>query len=176
MYRRCSLIILLFLFTFCSAYSYVSGKENQEKMNQMSKEDQAWADMYNSFELYLAFFRDSYPAGVFTISRHADSYAQALDYFSQGFDQGLAVDIISAYTFYNPDNDKLQILATDGLPVLQPENPNPIQAQFVDENNVVFQRYFKDYYGENTQYRYRVFCRYDKEHWKIYRLNWEQVL
>ncbi len=82
---------------------------------------------------------------------------------------------ISTYTFYDPDSKKLLILPTDGLPLLQPENPNLIQAQFLDENKVLFQRYFDDYYGENTRYLYRVFCSYEKDRWKIYRLDWEQI-
>jgi DNA primase len=77
--------------------------------------------------------------------------------------------------YYDPDSKKLLILPTDGLPLLQPENPNLIQAQFLDENKVLFQRYFDDYYGENTRYLYRVFCSYEKDRWKIYRLDWEQI-
>ena len=175
LHRSCGIIVLLLLFAFCSAYSYVSGKESQGEMKVKSKQDQAWTDMYNSFELYRAFFRDHYPVGIYTISRHADSYEEALAYFTQGFDHQMAVDIISTYTFYDPDSKKLLILPTDGLPLLQPENPNLIQAQFLDENKVLFQRYFDDYYGENTRYLYRVFCSYEKDRWKIYRLDWEQI-
>ncbi len=175
MYRNYWVIVLLLLLIFGCGYSYVSGQEPPESIKEKSKLDQAWTDMYSSFELYLAFFHDSYPAGNFCISHHADSYEEALAYFIQGFDDSLAADIVNTYTFYDPNNHKLQILPTDGLPVLQPEDPNPIQLQLLDEEQVVFQRFFDNYYGENTRYLYRVFCSYDQDRWKIYRLDWEQV-
>ncbi len=173
--KRCALFLILLLLILSCGYTYVSGKENLQDAAERKKHDQAWGDMIRSFELYLAFFNDSYPAGNFTISQHADTYEEALAYFKQGFAAQLASDIVSAYTFYNPDNSKLQILPTDGLPVLLPENPNLISTQFIDADHVIFQRYFEDYYGENTKYLYRVFCKYDGGRWKIYQLEWEPV-
>lgn len=174
MFKRC-VIFLLLMFLIPSGYSYVSGKETQEDFMEMKKYDQAWGDMIRSFGLYLAFFNDSYPVGNFTISRHADTYEEAVAYFAQGFDDQLASSITQAYTFYNPDNDKLQILPTDGLPVLIPENPNLVSTQFIDADHVIFQRYFDNYYGENSKYLYRVFCKFDGSRWKIYKLEWDPV-
>ncbi len=174
MFKHCAIFLILLLILGCG-YSYVSGKESLQETADTKKYDQAWGDMINDFELYLAFFNDSYPAGNFTVSRHADTYEEALAYFSQAFDEELAAAVTNAYTFYNPDNNKLQILPTDGLPVLVSENPNKISTQFIDTDHVMFQRYFEDYYGENTKYLYQVFCQYDGNKWKIYKLEWNQV-
>ncbi len=173
MLKRGAIFLVLLSLILGSAYSYASGKEPSPDSAELKKHDQAWGDMIKSFGLYLAFFNDSYPAGNFTVSQHADSYEEAMAYFSQGFDEELAAEITAAYTFYNPDNDKLQILPTDGLPVLLPENPNLIRTQFIDDDHVIFERYFENYYGENTRYLYRVFCKYDGFKWRIYQLEWE---
>ncbi len=175
MLKRCAIFFILLSLILSCGYSYVGGKDSLPNAAEMKKHDQAWGDMIKSFELYLAFFNDSYPAGNFTISQHADTYAEALAYFSQGFDDELAADITNAYTFYNPDNNKLQILPTDGLPVLVSENPSMISTQFIDADHVIFERYFEGYYGENTKFLYRVFCEYDGAKWKIYQLEWEPV-
>lgn len=175
MFKRLGIALLLLFLMFSCGYPYVSGEDKLQEVNGGAKKDRAWVDMLNGFEIYLNFFNDSYPWGNFTVSRHADTYEEALSYFCQGFDARLAEDIITAYTFYDADHKQLLILPTDGLPVLLPENPNLIRSCFIDEDQVVFERYFEDYYGEDSRYLYRVFCTYQEERWKISRLEWERV-
>jgi len=174
-FKHFAIFLIIISIILSCGYSYVSGKESLQGTEDMKKRDQAWGDMIQAFELYLAFFEDSYPAGNFTISHHADTQEEALAYFSQAFDEELAAAITNAYTFYNPDNNKLQILPTDGIPVLVSENPNKVSTQFIDADHVMFQRCFEDYYGENTEYIYQVFCQYDGGKWKIYKLEWNPV-
>ena len=172
MLKRCAVLFVLLSVILSCGYSFVSGKESHDESMPI---DQAFNDMIKDFALYTAFFNDTYPAGYFNISKHADTAEQACSYFSQGFDEQLASDIVDTYTFWNQEIKKLQIIPTDGLPVLEAENANLISCSYIDHENVIFERCFNNYYGANSSYLYRVFCRYDGQRWKIYKLEWEAV-
>jgi hypothetical protein len=177
MHRLPIAIVLTFTVFISCAYSLVLGKEEAPRpLSNTDVSQKALADMLNSFQLYLNFFQNSYPQGNFNISNHGESYDDALAYFMQGFEQEMAINILSLYTFTNEETGKLQILPTDGLPVLVEEDCTDITWSFIDSRHIVFEHIFYNYYGENNNYSLKVYCSYDGQNWKIYQLQWEPLL
>lgn len=173
MVKKLFIVMLLLLAIITGGYSLVNGQEDSPDPVVI---DTALNDMLYSFQLYSNFFTDTYPLQGLTVSRHGETYDQAVAYFSAGFSGDLAGNIVDTYTFWNPDEQKLQIIPTEGIPVLQEQDKDSINYYYLDSQNIIFERTFENYFLDGKTYLYRVFCQKEDMHWKVCHLEWEPVM
>jgi len=118
-----------------------------------------------SFSLLSSFFNDVDTKGIYPVSRHGSSYAEAYEYLLQGFDANLAGDILEAYTMSDADST-LRIIPCEGIPILTAADR--VRATVTQqEDAAVIQVRLQDCYQTGDSYIYQITSRLIDGNWKI---------
>ena len=118
-----------------------------------------------SFGLLSSFFSDVDLSDIYPVSRHGPSYAEAYEYLLQGFDAGLAGDILAAYTMTD-SNGTLRIIPCEGIPMLTAADR--ARADITTQGDcAVIQVRLEDCYQIGDCYIYQITSRLIDGNWKI---------
>lgn len=118
-----------------------------------------------SFSLLSSFFNDVDARGIYPVSRHGSSYAEAYEYLLQGFDANLAGDILEAYTMSDPGGT-LRIIPCEGIPMLTAADR--VRATVTQhEDSAMIQVRLEDCYQTGDCYIYQITSRLIDGNWKI---------
>lgn len=175
--------IAIFLLTITCTFLYtpkLSGEiliesSYRDSNSKHDMDQQAFADMVQSFELYESFLHDVYQLQDYRIPIHGESSQAAITYLSEGFSEELAQDIVAAYLQWNSELQKMVLIPCDGIPTISSADINLVSISRPNDKDIVFQRTYEDCYIKGDRYLFSVTLKQFPAAWKIEAIGLEEL-
>lgn len=117
----------------------------------------SFIQMLGSFQIYESFLAEAEeaPEGLL-LPLHGLTREQAHQTLSRGFSSQLANDILLTYTSWNTDHQRLQIIATDGIPILKLEDFADLSYRRFPSGHILFHKTYRNCFHEGDAYHFWV--------------------
>ncbi|QGT99967.1 hypothetical protein SYNTR_1374 [Candidatus Syntrophocurvum alkaliphilum] len=160
------LLLLLLIFKFFIGVStssiWASHLIKDDNINE-----QVFIGIIESFNLYSNFFNEVKYINNESSPVNANTFEEAIDYFSKGFDCKLAKDIVVSFTTMDKNSQNLLIIPTDGIPIIEKEDYDKLEFFIINNYKVVVKKEFKNYFAMDDNYVYFIIVKKINDKWKI---------
>lgn len=174
----CMLLIIFGVFSYIPALAKEPSLQidnNKSSCNWSDEENQAYASMIQSFQLYESLLGDIEEYSDHRIPVHGESLPEAMTYLKAGFESELAASIIEAYLQWVPEIQKMEVVPCDGIPTLSENDKEFLSCSQPDENTVVFERPYENCYNQGDRYLFSVTLHHSAQGWRIVDLTLEET-
>lgn len=132
-----------------------------------SQEHDIYTSLLKGFSIYESFVSERDVIDDLLFPVHGHSIAEAESYLQKGFTCSLTNNILLTYTRWNQCFQRLQLIPSDGIPILTEADFNDLSFKTLDDGSIVFQRDYRDCYQSGDRYHFQVTGHKSSSGWLI---------
>lgn len=129
--------------------------------------DLVFQDIVADYALFTSLLYDVYSINQYRVSLHANNPELATAYLTGGFDPSLATDIAGFYLQWLPELNKMAVIPTDSIPIINEKDRPYLNMQQISPDKVVLERIYTNCYEIGDRYLYRITAQQKGGHWII---------